>query len=91
MEHSAGCVDLRDVTGISVVKDTSNHKTLDNYEQRDGSDYQKHGKKSERSFEVALAHGAPTVFEAHTPEDAKEWVEKLTSLKAYWNRRHRVE
>ena len=91
IEHSAGCVDLRDVTGVKLVVETSNAASMDTRSLADGSDRQRHGKMLDRSFEVVLSHGGPTVFEAYSPEDAKEWVDKLNDLKAYWNRRHRVE
>jgi len=93
IEHSAGCVDFRNVTGIKLCaeRERPSQSDPDSNEHEDGEDRQRHGKKSERSFEVSLTHGGPAQFEAHSPEDAKEWVEKLGDLKAYWDRRHRVE
>ncbi len=95
IEHSAGCVDLRDVTGVKLCEVTSDRALRTDHEQEqeleDGEGRQRLGKQSERSFEVALTSGSATRFEAHTPSDASEWVEKLNALQSYWKRRHRVE
>ena len=91
IERSAGCVDLRDVTSIMLVEQTPRHASIDTPDHEDDGAKQRQGKRSERSFEVALTHGGPSVFEAHSPNDAKEWVDKLSSLMLYWTKRHRVE
>ncbi|KAL1412835.1 hypothetical protein Q8F55_000584 [Vanrija albida] len=51
----------------------------------------KAGKKKEREFKVTLVSGAHIRFEAHTPSDAEEWVERLSALVDYWKHRHRVD
>ena len=91
IEHSYGCIDLRDVIDVKLCVETIRPVELDSHDHGDGGDRHRHGKKSERSFQVSFIHGEPAQFEAHSPEDAKEWAEKLSALKAYWNRRHRVE
>ena len=89
IERSNGCIDLRDVTAIKQCSETPIQDALDNRRDQDATT--RIGKKSERSFEIALAHCDPARFEAHSPEDAQEWVSRLSELKTYWNRRHRVE
>ena len=47
--------------------------------------------RDDRCFEVDLMLGGTVRFEAHTIEDAKEWVTRLSGLINYWKRRHRIE
>ena len=49
------------------------------------------GKKTDRSLEIALPTGGTIIFEAHSSDDADEWVDRLENLRSYWKRRHRVE
>lgn len=92
IEHSAGCVDLRDVVSVKMLKDEPNGVSSGNPPT-----------KKERSFEVVLKDGSTirfevcpscrsfTELEARTPEVAAEWVDNLKKLMRYWTRRQRVE
>lgn len=43
-------------------------------------------------FEMVLDRSGEKVrFEAHTPEAAKEWIDRLRRLHEYWSHRQRVE
>lgn len=77
VSRSAGCIDLRSVRGIRLCEPGSGHDGLKG--------------KEEKCFEVQIASEANIVLEAHSPEIAKEWVDRLLALQAYWRRRHRVE
>ncbi|ORY24284.1 Pleckstrin homology domain-domain-containing protein [Naematelia encephala] len=48
------------------------------------------GGKRSRCFDVSMPSG-DIRLEAHSPEIAKEWVERLEALIAYWKLRHRVD
>lgn len=43
------------------------------------------------TFELKFTAGGSMKLEAHTSEIAREWVERLETLKSYWRYRHRVE
>jgi hypothetical protein len=75
IERSAGCMDLRSIISVSLCEDNGDRS----------------GKKDGRFFEMTVACEDPVRLEAHSTEDAKEWVERLKALVAYWKRRHRVE
>ena len=75
IQHSTGCVDLRDLEDIKLVSDLEESSSA----------------KDEHSFEIHLSTGEKARFEAHSPEIAKEWVERLLKLSEYWKRRHRIE
>ena len=75
VQHSTGCVDLRDLDDIKLVSELED-STSD---------------KDQRTFEIHLTTGEKARFKAHSSDVAKEWVERLTKLSAYWKRRHRIE
>ncbi|WVQ73104.1 hypothetical protein IAR50_002668 [Cryptococcus sp. DSM 104548] len=78
IQRSAGCLDLRDITSVGFER---------NAESNDGQ-----GEGSGTMFNMSVAHGGVTIqLEAHSDEVAKEWVERLNSLRGYWKRKHRVE
>jgi hypothetical protein len=80
IQNSTGCVDLRDLEVISLVSDL-----------KDGEGTAASAGKAGQTFEIQLTTGEKAQFEAQSPEIAKEWVERLKELAAYWKRRHRVE
>ncbi|OXM79382.1 spore wall assembly-related protein [Cryptococcus neoformans Bt63] len=43
------------------------------------------------TFELGFTAGGSMKLEAHTPEIAQEWVERLEVLKSYWSYQHRIE
>jgi hypothetical protein len=75
LQQSTGCVDLRDLEDIKLVSELEDSTST----------------KDQQTFEIHLSTGEKARFEAHSPEIAKEWVERLTKLSAYWKRRHRIE
>lgn len=79
IERSTGCVDIRDFQSVQMCEDSES-----------GSVVALSKKKQIISFIVTLPHGE-TIFEAASPEVAKEWVDRLNSLIEYWKRKHRVE
>lgn len=76
LRQATGCVDFRDIEEVVLVSEIKDRDTSDKHQQR---------------FEVRLTNGDKPTFEAHSPEVAKEWVERLNCLTAYWKRRHRME
>lgn len=48
-----------------------------------------HGRRD--AFELGFTAGGSMKLEAHTPEIAQEWVERLEALKSYWSYQHRIE
>ncbi|CEH17484.1 Pleckstrin homology-like domain [Ceraceosorus bombacis] len=44
-----------------------------------------------RQFEVVMANGRTTRFEAYSASIAKEWVERLACLAQYWKRREKAD
>ena len=84
IERSAGCIDFRAVQEIRLCSDQHQHKN-------DVGEGDKKSKQKAKSFELELEHEGMTRFEAHSAEIAKEWVDRLNALMAYWKRRHRVE
>lgn len=72
-------VDLREVDQVSIYDPTEEAKTLLRL------------KRPEQCFDVKLAKGEISTFEARSASDAMEWVEKLNQLISYWKRRHRIE
>lgn len=85
LRHAAGCVDLRDIEAVELL---TNPQPRDG-DQRDAAASAK--QRDERRFEVRLTDNQSVRFEAHSPQVAKEWVERLTKLAEYWKRRHRIE
>lgn len=85
--RSIGCVDLRDVQEIKLCSEHQDAAQMDG-EPQDGKQV---GKRSQRTFQATLRSGQSVRFEAHSPEVAKEWVERLSALCAFWKRRHRLE
>ena len=83
LRHATGCVDLRDIEEVVLVSEIK--------DQRDQNGAVQTSEKDDRRFEVQLTNGDTPRFEAHSPEVAKEWVERLNRLTAYWKRRHRIE
>lgn len=76
LQQSTGCVDLRNLVDIKLVSEL---------------DGQSSSVKDQHTFEIQLQTGEKARFEAHSPEVAKEWVERLGKLSEYWKRRHRIE
>lgn len=101
IEHCTGCVDLRDIRTVRLLTE------IDHAEADADADAAKaggigdlrqkfKGKNLEHWFEVRLTHGVDAVLksvvvEARDKEVAREWVECLNRLVAYWRHRHRVE
>lgn len=81
LRQATGCVDFRDIEEVALISELNGR---DN-QGSDSSD------QDSRRFEVRLTNGDKPRFEAHSPEVAKEWVERLSRLTAYWKRRHRIE
>ena len=94
VEHCTGCVDLRDIETVRLLTDDSQAGS-------NGADHgdirQKFkGKNLKQWFEVRLTHGIDAVMksvvvEARDEAVAREWVDSLSKLAAYWKHRHRVE
>jgi hypothetical protein len=76
LQQSTGCVDLRELVAIKLVSELDGQST---------------STKDQNTFEIQLETGEKARFEAHSPEVAKEWVERLAKLSEYWTRRHRIE
>lgn len=75
IQQSTGCVDLRDLEDIKLVSELEGSTST----------------IDQQTFEIHLSTGERARFEAHSPEIAKEWVERLLKLSEYWKRRHRIE
>jgi hypothetical protein len=75
IRQSTGCVDLRDLEDIKLVSELEESTSA----------------KDQQTFEIHLSTGERARFEAHSPDIAKEWVERLSKLSEYWKRRHRIE
>jgi hypothetical protein len=96
VEHCTGCVDLRDIQSVRLLTEVD-HADKDNSSKGASDVRQKYkGKNLEQWFEVRLTHGPDAVMksvvvEARDKDVAREWVESLGKLAAYWRHRHRVE
>jgi hypothetical protein len=75
IESSVGCIDFRSITSVSLSSDDK--EAAERHRQ----------KKIDRCFDVFTAYGESFLLEAHSRDDAKEWVDYLKRLVAYWKRR----
>ncbi|BEJ14793.1 hypothetical protein CspHIS471_0405600 [Cutaneotrichosporon sp. HIS471] len=84
-----------EITSLHIPKlqraETATHVAAPRRRQTALTPLQREGKKNLRAFEVTMHNGTRTVFVAHTPEIAAEWVRRLTDLGRYWALRRRVD